>query len=79
MVIGCYCPGLAEILGRSAARCLDSLLVRTRGDLFTTVIKTVVICWHNKCMVLFMVAPVFYISQTYPVIPILFKLDLKDN
>lgn len=78
MGIGSYCPGLGEILGKSSVRCLNSLLVRAGGDLFTTVIKTVAVCWHSECVVLFIVALVSCKHQTCPMIPILCKLDLKD-
>lgn len=71
MGIGCYCPELAEILEKPAARCLNHLLVRAGGNVFTTLIKTVIICWHNKCVVLFMVVLVFHKHLTCPMIPVL--------
>lgn len=74
MGISTYCPELGGILEKI---CCDSLLVKTGGNLFTTVIRTVAICWYNKCVILLTVVLVSCKLQICPMIPILCKLDLK--
>jgi len=75
MSISTYCPKLGGVLEKSAVRCLDSLLVKAGGNLFTTVMRMVAICWYNKCLILFMVALVSCKLQTRPMIPIYASLS----